>query len=67
MGLRPVLVGRDGRVYEMQEWDRSDTFRQSRQENLLIADNQTDAYDQASAAERAALAGHAWGELARPA
>lgn len=67
MGLRPVLVGRDGRVYEMQEWDRSDTFRQSRQENLLIADNQTDAYERASAAERAALAGHAWGELARPA
>lgn len=66
MGLRPVLVGRDGNAYEMGDWDRSDTFRQADQQNLMIADNQTDAYARADAAQRAFLARTAWGDRARP-
>jgi len=66
-GLRPVVVDREGRVFEKEQWCLSNTFRQSRQEGLLVADNQTDAYEQADAKGRADFAHQAWGEFARPA
>lgn len=67
LGLRPVVVGRDGTGYEKERWHLSNTFRQGIQENLLIADNQTDAYEAANTEERAKLSALAWGGLARPA
>ena len=36
-----LLVGRNGRGYSPKFWATSDTFRQGRQTNLLVADNQT--------------------------
>ena len=45
MGLKPVVVGKDGRGYEKHEWDISNTFWRGSQENLLISDNQTRKYD----------------------
>jgi hypothetical protein len=65
-GLRPLVVGRNGEAYEKERWHLADTFRQGSQENLLVADNQTDRYAQADAATRAELSRCAWGEHARP-
>jgi hypothetical protein len=44
-GLKVLVVGRDGSVYRPEEWPRSLTFWQSKQENLLIHDNRTIAYE----------------------
>jgi hypothetical protein len=66
LGLRPLVVGCDGVGYEKEHWHLANTFRQCSQENLLIADNQTDLYAMADAAGRAALSRLAWGPHARP-
>jgi hypothetical protein len=65
-GLRPVMVGRDGTGYEKEHWHVANIFRQGNQENLLIADNQTDLYAAADGEKRAELSRFAWGEHARP-
>jgi len=65
-GLRTLVVGRDGREYEPQNWDTSNTFWQGDQGNLLIGDNQTRRYDHGSEAERAILAHSAWYRLKSP-
>lgn len=44
-GLGVLVIGRDGSVYRPEEWARSLTFWQSKQENLLIQDNRTVAYE----------------------
>ena len=60
LGLIPLVVGADGHGYEPQEWPNARTFWISRQENLIVSDNQTRAYDQGSEAVREKLAFHAW-------
>ena len=60
-GLKMIVVGRDGKGYEKEEWNRSGTFRQRNQENLLVADNQTRRYANADEAARNHLARAAWG------
>ena len=60
-GLRAVVVGRDRRIYESDEWQRSATFRSGGQTNLLIADNRTRQYAEACSAARAQLETFAWG------
>jgi hypothetical protein len=67
MGFRAVVVGRDARAYERDEWPSSHTFWQGSQENLLVADNQTKAYRNADAELRTILARFAWGSAADPA
>ena len=67
LGLRPVLVGRDGTGYEKEQWHVANIFRQGNQENLLIADNQTDLYAAAGAEDRVELSRLAWGAYSRPA
>jgi hypothetical protein len=67
LGLKALVVGRDGEGYEPERWHLSDTFWQSREENLLVADNQTETYLATEPMGRARLATHAWGEFARPA
>jgi len=59
-GLKPVLAGRDGRAYEPPDWPQARTFWIGEQENLLVADNQTRAYQDASRAQRERLAFFAW-------
>jgi hypothetical protein len=66
MGLRAVVVGSDGRVWERSEWHRSYTFSQGRQQNLLIADNQTKAYENGTPELRRILSQFAWGRDADP-
>ena len=65
LGLRVLVVGRDGEGYPPERWHASNTFWQSSQENLLVADNQTDAYLASDPLWAAKLSYSAWGELAR--
>ena len=67
MGRRAVVVGRDGLAYDSEDWDQSATFWQGAQQNLLVADNQTDDYDNGDAERRRMLSQLAWGSKARPA
>lgn len=60
-GLRAVVVGRDGRVYDVEEWPRSRTFRSGDQDNLLVADNQTRDYEASSRRRRRRLSRDSWG------
>jgi len=64
MSLRPVVVGRDGVPYEKEDWPKSFTFRQQKQENLLIGDNQTRQYVNADFKTRRYLSQLAWGDQA---
>ncbi len=61
-GLKPVIVGKDGLAYDKHEWKMSNTFWCCGQENLLIADNQTRKFDEASPDWRRNLELFAWGE-----
>jgi hypothetical protein len=61
MGNTVLIVGRDGKAYDMQDWHLSNTFWRRNQGNLLVADNQTRAYDTASDDDRAMYSGLAWG------
>jgi hypothetical protein len=42
-----LVVGANGRGYEPKYWHISDTFKSSRQQNLMVSDNQTERYIQA--------------------
>ena len=66
MGLEAVVVGADGECYSREDWPLSNTFWQSRQENLLVADNQTRRYSHGPREVRDMLAHIAWGDDARP-
>jgi hypothetical protein len=65
--LKVLVVGRDGREYEKETWWQSNTFRQSNQENLLVADNKTREYAQANFETRKILSLISWNEHAHPA
>jgi hypothetical protein len=60
-GLNLCVADASGRAWPQEDWPVSRTFRSGNQENLLISDNRTRAYEQASAAERRELAFLAWG------
>jgi hypothetical protein len=60
-GLRALVVGRDGAVYEKERWRESHTFRSGGQRNLLVADNRTRQYAEADAPARKFLEQCAWG------
>lgn len=66
MGLQVVVAGRAGNFYRRSDWARSKTFWQGNQENLLIADNQTENYRRAEPDVRLALSRWAWGVEADP-
>jgi hypothetical protein len=67
LGRRPLLVTRSGEALDKEDWHLADCFRQGRQGQLLVADNQTDLYENAAPADRAELSRLAWGRFARPA
>lgn len=60
-GLEVLVVGRNGLGYPHKDWNRSGTFRQGEQENLLVADNQTRRYASAGGLIKKQLACAAWG------
>jgi hypothetical protein len=47
LNLSCLLVGRDGLGYAPPQWKKAHAFRSGKQENLLIADNRTEEYQQA--------------------
>ena len=59
-GLRPVVVDRWGKVYEIPEWRSSSTFWIDLQANLLVADNQTAGYAAGGPERRKVLKNNAW-------
>jgi hypothetical protein len=59
-GLEVLVVGRDGTAYRPREWPGSRTFWQSSQENLLIQDNRTMAYEKGDADSKARKFTAAW-------
>jgi len=59
--LRPVVVGRDGCVYDVEDWARSGTYRAGGQANLIVADNRTGDWERASPRLRRRLSRDAWG------
>ncbi len=65
MGLKTLIVGKDGRGYALPDWPRSGTFRQGGQENLLVDDNQTQNWLASAPETRRLWARMAWGSAAR--
>jgi hypothetical protein len=66
LGLRPLLAGADGRVYDVADWARSGVFWQRDQENVLLEDNQTRTYRDSDLDLRRYFATFAWGLEADP-
>lgn len=66
MNKRILLVGCDGKGYEKEDWARSCCFRQKKQSNLLVADNQTNAYLCAPSEIRRNMSRAAWGSESEP-
>jgi hypothetical protein len=66
LGRPPVVVDRHGAVRRGPEWPQGDVFWQGRQEDLLVADNQTRRYANGPAHHRDVLSRFAWGLAARP-
>ena len=65
-GLHTLVVARDGRSYEPEDWPASRTLWQGEQEGLMIADNQTRMYANGGLERRALLSAFAWGRRADP-
>ena len=61
MNLRVLVVGRDGRAYEPDEWDASHTFRSGNQSNLLVDDNRTIEYVKADPVTKRLIEEMTWG------
>jgi hypothetical protein len=61
-GLAAVVVGHDGRGYDVPDWPTSGTFRLGSQANLLLNDNQSRAYTEMSPQSRETLARMSWGD-----
>ncbi len=62
----PVVVDRHGAVRRAPEWPQGDVFWQGRQQDLLVADNQTRRYADGPPHHRELLSRFAWGLAARP-
>ena len=60
-GLKALVVGRDGKGYEQENWYDSETYKSGEQSNLLVADNRTEQYAMADAETRKAWTKTAWG------
>lgn len=63
-GLKLLLIDRMGNALASEEWSTAAVFRDRYQENLLVADNQTRAYLQATEQQQRELRVAAWGSSA---
>lgn len=57
-----LVLGADGRGYNIDEWEESGTFRNLDQTNLLISDNRTDDYPQMTTAVKKTHRIITWGK-----
>lgn len=60
-GLKALVIGRDGKAYEQENWFDSQTYKSGDQSNLLVADNRTEQYAMAVAEARRAMTKTTWG------
>lgn len=60
-GLKTLVMDRFGKTFADSEWKASGTFWIQNQENLLIADNQTVLYKDATKQEKEEMTRLAWG------
>jgi hypothetical protein len=61
-GLSGLVVGKDGRGYDVADWWRSGTFRLGNQENLLLSDNQSRKFASMSPGARTTHVRFTWGD-----
>lgn len=61
MNLNVFVIGKNGKAYDKTTWHISETFRQGNQSNLLIADNQTNAFISADPILKRTMMRNAWG------
>ncbi|MCK1291978.1 MULTISPECIES: hypothetical protein [unclassified Bradyrhizobium] len=59
--LKALVVGHDGKAYDLPEWKDSFTFRRGSQHNKLVADNQTKAFDTMNRAQKILAESWTWG------
>lgn len=62
LGMKTLLVGKNGIAYDVKDWRKSNTFRLGTQSNLLTNDNQTRNYDNFSEQEKMVHAWISWGD-----
>ena len=60
-GKKILVVGRNGYGYSPKLWPVSGTFRQGKQENLLVADNQTKIFNGLPLEMKKYTIFHTWG------
>lgn len=60
-GLKPIIVGKNGFGYELDQWLSSNTFWINKQENLIISDNQTKKFEDADLENKKLMTYSAWG------
>ena len=60
-GKKVLLVGRNGKGYSPSFWPTSGIFRQGKQENLLVADNQTKSFNDLPREMKKFTIFHTWG------
>ncbi len=60
-GYKVVVVDKHGEAYESPNWAKSKTFWISKQENLLVSDNQTQIYADAVQGQQEKMRKLAWG------
>ena len=61
LGKKLIVVGKDSKSFEKDQWKISNTFWNMNQDNLLISDNQTRKYYFANKEQRAFYRKSAWG------
>lgn len=66
MGKKALVVGADGRGYDIPDWYKCNSFWRGNQENLLVSDNQTRAYAEGDLRRRILYSYCAWREQAWP-
>ncbi len=60
-GLKTLVVDKNGKTFAPAGWKNSCIFWNGEQENLLVADNQTRLYSEASTEEKKTMTWLAWG------
>ena len=63
-GLKLVVVGQNGKGYNVDEWKNSQVYVDREQENLLISDNMTRRYAQKNNEDRQNLKNMCWSPVA---
>lgn len=66
LGMRTVVADCAGRLYDQERWPESLTLWQRSQEGLLVADNQTRAYQRGDLERRRFMSVLAWASRAEP-